>query len=89
MKTKVMMAAFVVACAFAMSACGNKKAAGAAEATDTVAVEKACCGGEACQAAADSCAACPADSAKCCKDGEKACDKKCEKEGEKSCCEKK
>ena len=27
MKTKVMMAAFVVACAFAMSSCGNKKAA--------------------------------------------------------------
>lgn len=77
MKTKVMMAAFMVACAFAMSSCGNKKAAASAEAVDSVAVEQpaACCG--AC--ASDSCSA---DSTKCCKGSEekKAC------EGNGSCC---
>ncbi len=79
MKTKLFLAAVVVAFSFAVTSCGNKKAANTeVEATEVEVVEeaqvcdstKACCKAEA--AACDSTKACCKEKKEC----DKACDKK-------------
>ena len=86
MKTKVLLAAVAVAFSFAVTSCGNKKAADAAT-TDAdsccAAKTEQCDSVKACCQAADA-AAC--DSAKC----DKACDKAaCEKKECDKACDKK
>ena len=78
MKTKLFLAAVVVAFSFAVTSCGNKKAANTeVEATEVEVVEEA----QACDSAQ---ACCKADSAACdstkacCKE-KKECDKACDK----------
>ena len=86
MKTKVLLAAVAVAFSFAVSSCGNKKAADAnaasadsccAAKTEQCDSTKACCKG-ADAAACDSTAKCCGDKADCEKKAceKKACDKK-------------
>ncbi len=86
MKTKVLLAAVAVAFSFAVTSCGNKKAAdsNATEADSCCAKTEQCDFAKACCKGADS-AAC--DSAKC----EKACDKvACDKKEDcKKACDKK
>ena len=78
MKTKVLLAAVAVAFSFAVTSCGNKKAADATDATAdsccAAKTEQVCDSAKTCCASADP-AAC--DSAKCNKECDKAaCDKK-------------
>ena len=82
MKTKVLLAAVAVAFSFAVTSCGNKKAAEATDATAdsccTAKTEQVCDSAKTCCQAADS-AACPkAACSKAACDGAK-CDKPCEK----------
>lgn len=84
MKTKILLAAVAVAFSFAVTSCGNKKAADASAADACCAEQcdstKACCkGGEgACQGECGK----ECDKKECDKAGcdEKACDKACDKQ---------
>ena len=87
MKTKVLLAAVAVAFSFAVTSCGNKKAADSnvteVDSCCAAKTEQVCDSAKACCEGADS-AAC--GSAKC----EKACDSaKCEKACDKAACDKK
>ncbi|WP_291528757.1 hypothetical protein [Bacteroides sp. UBA939] len=75
MKTKLFLAAVAVAFSFAVTSCGNKKAADAEVAAEATAVEQV----QACDSAAAAC--CKADSTACC-DSTKVCckeKKECDK----------
>lgn len=76
MKTKVLLAAVAVAFSFAVTSCGNKKAAGSEEAT-----ADSCCAAKTEQVCDSAKTCCKADSAACAKaacDSAK-CDKLCPK----------